>query len=167
MFIRDYKSRKADPLSPLRCVRDKVVFFPSHPGRSANGEPGSHNKLLLHPGHNGMKNRDIIIITKTLFLNKKPMANFYVYFVTNKKDGTLYTGLSNELERRIPEHKNKVIKGFTAKYNLDKLVYFEEYETYSEAFVRERRLKRWKRQWKFELIEKMNPEWKDLAEDWC
>ncbi len=94
------------------------------------------------------------------------MANFYVYFVTNKKDGTLYTGLSNELERRILEHKNKVVKGFTTKYNLDKLVYFEEYETYSEAFERERRLKRWKRQWKIELIEKMNPEWKDLTEGW-
>ncbi len=95
------------------------------------------------------------------------MSKIYVYILTNKKDGTLYISLTNEPERRIIEHKNKVVKGFTAKYNLDKLVYFEEHETYNEAFERERRLKRWRRKWKIELIEKMNPNWNDLSEDWC
>ena len=94
------------------------------------------------------------------------MANFYVYILTNKKDGTLYTGLTNELERRILEHKNKAVRGFTAKYNLDKLVYFEEHDTYNEAIAREKRMKKWRRQWKIELIEKMNSEWNDLAENW-
>ncbi len=94
------------------------------------------------------------------------MANFYVYILTNKKNGTLYTSLTNVLERRILEHKNKVEKGFTAKYNLNKLVYFEEHETYSEAFERERRIKRWRRPWKIELIEKINHDWKDLKKDW-
>jgi len=94
------------------------------------------------------------------------MANFYIYILTNKKDGTLYIGLTNELERRILEHKSKAVPGFTARYNLDKLIYIEEFETYPEAFERERRLKRWKRQWKIELIESMNPLWKDISEDW-
>ena len=94
------------------------------------------------------------------------MSNFYFYILTNKKEGTLYTGLTNELERRILEHKNKVVRGFTSKYNLDNLVYFEEHETYNEAFKRERSIKRWLRKWKLELIEKKNPEWMDLSKDW-
>jgi len=94
------------------------------------------------------------------------MHNFYVYILTNKKHGVLYTGLTNELERRVLEHKNKVVRGFTKRYNLTKLVYYEGHETYDEAFKRERRIKRWRRIWKIELIEKANPEWKDLSKDW-
>ncbi|HKL34244.1 MAG TPA: GIY-YIG nuclease family protein [Tangfeifania sp.] len=94
------------------------------------------------------------------------MANFYVYILTNRKNGVLYTGLTNELERRIGEHKNKILKGFTYKYNVDKLVYFEEFETYEEAFLRERRLKKWKRDWKINLIVKENPNWTDLSTEW-
>ena len=94
------------------------------------------------------------------------MANFYVYILTNRKNGVLYTGLTNELERRIGEHKNKILKGFTYKYNVDKLVYFEEFETYEEAFLRERRLKKWKRDWKINLIVKENPNWTDLSAEW-
>ena len=74
--------------------------------------------------------------------------------------------MTNDLERRILEHKNKVVPGFTARYNLTKLVYFEEFEAYTDAFEREKRLKRWRRHWKIELIEEMNPGWKDLAENW-
>ncbi len=66
----------------------------------------------------------------------------------------LYIGLTNELERRIEEHETKRLKGFTSKYNIDKLMYFEEFETYEETFTRERRLKKWNRNWKIELIEK-------------
>jgi putative endonuclease len=94
------------------------------------------------------------------------MANFYVYILSNKPNGVLYIGLTNSLERRIEEHKNKVLKGFTFKYNVDKLVYFEEFDIYEEAFIRERRLKKWIRKWKIELIEKLNPEWRDLSEEW-
>ena len=94
------------------------------------------------------------------------MANFYVYILSNKPDGVLYIGLTNELERRLGEHKNKIHKGFTSKYNVDKLVYYEKYDTYDEVFTRERRLKKWNRDWKIELIEKENPAWKDLSSEW-
>ena len=94
------------------------------------------------------------------------MANFYVYILANKKNGVLYIGLTNELERRIEEHKSKILKGFTSKYNVDKLVYFEAFDTYPEAFTRERRLKKWNRDWKINLIEKENPNWTDLLAKW-
>lgn len=94
------------------------------------------------------------------------MTNFYVYILANRPQGVLYIGLTNELERRLEEHKSKKLKGFTHKYNVDKLVYFEEFETYDEAFTRERRMKKWNRNWKIELIEKDNPGWKDLSAEW-
>ena len=70
------------------------------------------------------------------------------------------------MERRIREHKNKILKGFTYKYNVDKLIYYEEFESYDEAFLRERRLKKWKREWKINLIVKENPNWIDLSAEW-
>ncbi len=94
------------------------------------------------------------------------MANFYVYILASKPDGVLYIGLTNDLERRLREHKGKVLKGFTKRYNVDTLVYFEEHDTYDEAFTRERRLKKWNRDWKIKLIEKQNPGWEDLAARW-
>ena len=94
------------------------------------------------------------------------MASFYVYIITNKPNGVLYIGFTNDLSRRILEHKRKQTKGFSSKYNLSKLVYWEEFETSYEAFMRERQMKKWKRIWKIELIEKDNPEWKDLAAEW-
>jgi len=94
------------------------------------------------------------------------MANFYVYILSNKLKGVLYIGLTNELERRLEEHKGKILKGFTQKYNIDKLVYFEEFDTYDEAFIRERRLKKWNRSWKIDLIGKENPGWNDLSTEW-
>lgn len=74
--------------------------------------------------------------------------------------------MTNELERRIEEHKTKQIKGFSCRYNTDKLIYFEGWETFDEAFQRERQLKKWNRDWKIRLIEKQNPEWIDLSKDW-
>ena len=74
--------------------------------------------------------------------------------------------MTNELERRIGEHKRKEVKGFTQKYSLDKLVYYEEFNSSFEAFERERKLKKWNRKWKLKLIEEFNPQWKDLAADW-
>ena len=94
------------------------------------------------------------------------MNHYYVYILASKKNSVLYIGFTNDLSRRMKEHKSKVIKGFTSKYNVEKLVYFEEYGNSNDAFLRERQLKTWKRLWKIELFEKENPEWNDLSKDW-
>ncbi len=85
--------------------------------------------------------------------------------MTNKSR-TLYTGVTNDLNRRVYEHKNKLIKGFTSKYNITKLVYYEEYNDINDAIRREKQIKGWSRKKKIELIESINPEWKDLSEEW-
>lgn len=85
-----------------------------------------------------------------------------VYIMTNKLNTVLYTGSSGYGLERILQHKEKLVEGFTKKYNLTKLVYFEPCETVEEALGRERQIKNWRRQWKIELIEKNNPTWKDL-----
>ncbi len=94
------------------------------------------------------------------------MKKYYVYILASKRNGTIYIGLTNDLERRILQHKNKTFKGFTEKYDVHLLVYFEDFESYQEAYSRERQMKKWKREWKLNLIEKDNPSWKDLSEDW-
>ena len=94
------------------------------------------------------------------------MKTYYIYILASKRNGTIYIGLTNNLEQRILEHKNKILKGFTAKYNVNLLVYFEEYEAYQEAYSRERQFKKWKRIWKLKRIEKGNPQWNDLSEEW-
>lgn len=86
----------------------------------------------------------------------------YLYMLTNKKNGILYTGATVDLLSRVYAHRNRLIKGFTYKYNLTKLVYFETYDDIETAFTRERRVKGWKRDWKIGLIEKQNPKWLDL-----
>jgi putative endonuclease len=86
----------------------------------------------------------------------------YFYILANKRIGTLYSGVTNDLTRRVSEHKSAVIKGFTSRYKTHKLVYFEEYDDIAEAIHREKCVKEWKREWKLELIEKSNPDWKDL-----
>ncbi|TSE03321.1 GIY-YIG nuclease family protein [Aquimarina algiphila] len=96
----------------------------------------------------------------------KPKHQYAVYILTNKKNGTLSIGMTNNLERRIFEHKQKCIDGFTKKYNLDILVYFELYQFVEDAIRREKRMKAWKRQWKINLIEEDNKDWNDLASDW-
>jgi len=86
----------------------------------------------------------------------------YVYIMANKPNGVLYIGVTSNLENRIYQHKNSLLKGFTEKYKLYKLVYFEVFENINDAISREKQLKNWKRQWKIELIEKKNSGWKDL-----
>ena len=90
---------------------------------------------------------------------------YYVYILANKKNGTLYIGVTSDLIKRVWEHKNKVVKGFTKKYTVDKLVYFEQYHDPTNAIKREKRLKKYNRKWKMELIEKENPEWRDLYKE--
>jgi len=85
------------------------------------------------------------------------MKNFYVYIMTNKSK-TFYTGITNNLERRVYEHKNKLVEGFTKKYNINKLSYFELYSNADDAIRREKQIKGWKRIKKLKLIESMNPE---------
>ena len=93
------------------------------------------------------------------------IKNYYVYMLASKKNGTLYIGVTSNLSKRVYEHKRKLIDGFTKKYNVDKLVYYEITEDVESAILREKRLKKWKRQWKVELIEQKNPEWNDLYYD--
>lgn len=94
------------------------------------------------------------------------MKNYYVYFLTNKSHSSLYIGVTNDLQRRIFEHKNKLTKGFTEKYNCTKLIHFEETDCISTAISREKQLKNWHREWKENLIKKNNPNFLDLAKDW-
>ena len=90
---------------------------------------------------------------------------FFVYILASRRNGTLYIGVTNDLARRVWEHKQKIVPGFTRQYGVDKLVYFEEHASILQAREREQALKRWRRAWKIELIEKHNPDWRDLAED--
>ena len=95
------------------------------------------------------------------------MQPSYVYILASQRNGTLYVGATTDLIKRTWEHKNKFIPGFTAKYNVHMLVYYELHELYIEAARREKRFKNWPRQWKLNLIEKFNPEWRDLYEEIC
>ncbi len=90
------------------------------------------------------------------------MKQSYVYILASKRNGTLYIGLTSDLSKRIWEHKNKFVPGFTKQYNVTMLVYYEIFNDITLAAAREKRLKEWKRQWKIDLIEKMNVNWRDL-----
>ncbi|MEN6475463.1 MAG: GIY-YIG nuclease family protein [Syntrophaceae bacterium] len=93
------------------------------------------------------------------------MAQFYVYIMSNRSK-TLYTGVTNNLERRVYEHKEKMVPGFTAKYNITKLVYYEETPDINAAIAREKQVKGWLRIKKIRLIEEQNHDWQDLAQEW-
>ena len=95
------------------------------------------------------------------------MKHWYVYIMTNKPNGVLYIGVTDNIDERLKEHKLKVYpQSFTAKYNCNILVYFEELENGDKAVLRERQFKKWKRDWKIELIQEMNPSWSDLSINW-
>ena len=89
-----------------------------------------------------------------------------IYIMTNYLETSLYIGVTSNLQKRVWEHKNKVVKGFTEKYNANKLVYYELTDSIETAINREKQLKRWHREWKINLIKEMNPEFKDLSLDW-
>jgi putative endonuclease len=87
---------------------------------------------------------------------------YWVYILASRRNGTLYVGVTNDLFRRVQEHREGLLPGFTRRYGVKLLVYFEEHGDISEAILREKRVKRWHRKWKLELIEAQNPQWKDL-----
>jgi putative endonuclease len=90
-------------------------------------------------------------------------APLFVYILASKRNGTLYVGVTNNLARRLSEHNAKLVPGFTRKYEVDRLVYFEAFDSILEARAREHSVKRWRRSWKIALIEKLNPDWRDLT----
>jgi len=98
-------------------------------------------------------------------IKKMQEKTYYIYILASQKNGTLYTGVTNNLLERINQHKNKVIKGFTEKYNVNQLVYYEVFHDIHAALNREKQLKTWKRAWKLKLIEDFNPGWRDLYGD--
>ncbi|HXS14834.1 MAG TPA: GIY-YIG nuclease family protein [Candidatus Saccharimonadales bacterium] len=93
------------------------------------------------------------------------MKSYYVYILTNNLNTTFYIGVTNNLERRIYEHKHELLEGFSKKYKLKKLIYFEECTNINDAISREKQLKNWHREWKLNLIKRINPDFRDLAEN--
>ncbi|MGB9369953.1 MAG: GIY-YIG nuclease family protein [Xanthobacteraceae bacterium] len=93
------------------------------------------------------------------------MRRYFVYILANRRYGVLYVGLTNDLHRRMFQHRSKAVPGFTREHGIIRLVYFEEYASITEARARERSLKRWRRAWKLALVDKSNPEWRDLTEE--
>jgi len=91
--------------------------------------------------------------------------SFFVYILANRRNGTLYIGVTSNLLKRVWEHKNKLVEGFTARYGIDKLVYYEQFKDAKSALRRKKRLKKYNRKWKLDLIEKSNPDWKDLYKE--
>jgi putative endonuclease len=92
--------------------------------------------------------------------------SYYIYILASKRNGILYTGVTSNLQNRISQHKTEAVKGFTSKYFVHKLVYYEQTEDVNSAISREKVLKKWNRSWKIRLIETDNPTWRDLSEDW-
>jgi len=93
------------------------------------------------------------------------MREHYVYILASRKNGTLYIGMTEELGKRVVRHKDKRTNQFAAKYDVDKLVYYEKHKSLEEAVKRENQVKKWRREWKIKLIEKQNPDWVDLFSD--
>ena len=92
---------------------------------------------------------------------------YYVYLLTNWNNKVMYVGFTNNLERRMYEHKHRLVEGFTRKYNVNKLVYFEETGDVNVALAREKEIKKWRRETKNSLVDGSNPEWEDLSEEWA
>ena len=90
------------------------------------------------------------------------MNSYYVYIMASRQNGTLYIGVTNNLVRRVYEHKNDLVEGFTKKYGVHRLVYYEQYQDITLAVQREKQMKKWNRQWKINRIQEQNPDWKDL-----
>ena len=108
------------------------------------------------------------ISKRYLFRYASPMISAaYVYILASKRNGTLYTGATRDLVRRIYQHKSHQTDGFTHKYSVTQLVYYEKHDRLDQAIQREKQIKKWNRAWKLQLIEKRNPDWQDLYSDIC
>ena len=104
---------------------------------------------------------------RNLMIKSKIMNSWYVYMMSNKPNGVIYIGVTNNIDERVKEHKlKKYPDSFNAKYNCDKLIYFEEYDNEKNASSREKQLKKWKRDWNLKLIEELNPSWMDITLNW-
>lgn len=121
--------------------------------RRSRAVPGASGVLICHP--------ELAEGSLTIF----EMNDYYVYILTNERDKLLYIGVTNSLRRRMYEHRNGVVEGFTKDYRIDKLVYYEMCHNVEDAIRREKQLKKWRREKKIQLIEQMNPYWKDLGEE--
>jgi putative endonuclease len=97
----------------------------------------------------------------------REVKNFYVYILCSERNGTLYIGVTSDLVKRVYEHKNHLVDGFTKKYGVHHLVWYETHDSAEAAIIREKQIKKWKRTWKLKLIEQYNPEWNDLYENIC
>jgi putative endonuclease len=113
----------------------------------------------------GMTGEDAGMITRRR--NAMQSKRGYVYIVSNKQNGTLYIGVTSDLTKRVYEHKNHFAEGFTSKYDLNTLVYYETFDDIEQAILREKRLKKWNRAWKLRLINRLNPDWRDLYDGIC
>jgi len=106
--------------------------------------------------------KTINVIPAQAGIQNYPMKEYFVYILASKRNGTLYIGVTGNLLKRIHEHKDNLVKGFTQKYNVHNLVYYEIHHSVYRAITREKQMKKWNRQWKINLIEKSNPDWEDL-----
>ena len=95
------------------------------------------------------------------------MKQFYVYILCSKRNGTLYIGVTSDLVKRVYEHKFNLVEGFSKKYNVHCLVWYETHDSAESAITREKQIKKWKRMWKLKVIEQNNPDWNDLYETIC
>jgi putative endonuclease len=127
-----------------------------------------YSKPGCHPGLDPGSRKFHTGITFVLILVniQKRYMPYYVYTMANKRNGTIYTGITNNIVRRVYEHKFEVYESFTQKYHLHRLVHCEIFDDIQLAILREKRIKKWPRKWKLVLIEKVNPDWNDLSEDW-
>jgi len=127
---------------------------------------GAHAKPI--PAQAGIQNagqeRIDLQIDKFVKPNDK-MKQYYIYILASKRNGTLYIDVTNNLARRVYEHRNNLVEGFTSKYNVHKLVYYEYTQDVISAITREKQLKKWNREWKIRLIEEKNPDWRDLYDE--
>jgi putative endonuclease len=118
-----------------------------------SGVNSSGNQVFCHSRRSG---------NPEVYINTMSSRQYYVYLLASKRNGTLYIGVTSNLVKRVHEHKNNLVEGFTKKYNVHHLVYFETTEDINSAITREKQMKKWKRAWKIELYEKSNPKWRDL-----
>jgi putative endonuclease len=118
--------------------------------------------LLALPNHRSSFRGASILRASPESITPAVAMAYYVYLLASKKHGTLYLGVTNNIVRRAYEHRTKAVDGFTKRYDVDKLVWFEIYDNIANAITREKELKKWRRDWKIRLIEEENPNWTDL-----